>query len=89
LYLSSLLLFKLILSTIRLKKSRILIISIAVIDLTFVEFVKLYNYNKSIWFVAISAAFSWSEDCYKRNNILEVYKTIDNWKEFKIIIFIL
>lgn len=62
----------------RLKKSRISIRFIAIIDLIFVELVELYIYKKLVEFIINSITSSRSEDYYETNNNLEFDDAIDD-----------
>ena len=73
----------------RLKKSRILIKFIIIINLTSVKLFRLYIYKKLIEFIVNSTTFSRSGDYYKINNNLRFNDAISDRRKYKIILFIL
>ena len=73
----------------RLKKSRISITFITIIDLIFVELIKLHIYIKLVESIINSITSFRSEDRHEISNDLEFDDVIDDRREYKITLFIL
>ena len=73
----------------RLKKYRILVTSITIIDLIFVELIRLYIHTELVESITNPTASSRSDNRHETSDNLGFNDAIDDRREYRIILFIL